>query len=179
MPPSAQPTGLAAAAEALRVAEKLEDGELILLAVKPSRWFVLLVSWPAILLAALVPAGAYLLVGMLGSEVPGRLVGLICTAVACTRVTFACLQWQGRLYILTNRRVIRVKGAFREDLAQCRLKDLAGLHLCSPLPDRLLGVASLLFERTDGKPSGDVHWIILAEPKDVQRAVHEAWTRAR
>lgn len=179
MSPAVPPAGLAASAEAIRAATHLEDGELILLAVKPSRWFVLVTSWPVVLLAAAVAVGAYGLAGMVTCQINTRLMGLVCTAVACTRVTFACLQWMGRQYILTNRRVIRLRGAFHEDMAQCRLKDLVNIHLSFSPSEHLLGIGSLLFERTDQRPAGDIHWIFLADPREVHRAVCEAWNRAR
>jgi hypothetical protein len=179
MSPAVEPAGLAASAEALPAAARLEDGEIILLAVKPSRWFVLLVSWPVVLLAAVVATGAYVLAGQVNWEVNTRLVGLVCTAAACTRVTFACLQWLGRQYILTNRRVIRLRGAFHEELTQCRLKDLLSVHLSISSSEHLLGTGSVLFERTDQRLAGELHWILLAEPKEVHRAVCEAWNRAR
>jgi hypothetical protein len=179
MSPAIEPAGLAASAEAIRAAFHLEDGEVVLLAVKPSRWFVLLVSWPVVLAAAAITAGAYVLAGSVDWEVNTRAVGLVCTAAACTRVTFACLQWLGRQYILTNRRVMRLRGAFHEELTQCRLKDLVSVHLAISSPEHLLGTGSVLFERADQRPAGDLHWIHLADPKEVHRAVCEAWTRAR
>jgi hypothetical protein len=179
MSPAVPPAGLAASAAAIRAADRLEDGEVILLTVKPSRWFVLVMSWPVVLLAAAVAAGAYALAGLVNCEINTRLVGLVCMAAACTRVTFACLQWMGRQYILTNRRVIRLRGAFHEDLAQCRLKDLLSIHLSVSPSEHLLGIGSLLFERTDQRPAHDIHWILLADPKETHQAVCEAWNRAR
>lgn len=179
MSPLAEPAGLAASAEALRVAACLEDGEIVILAVKPSRWFVLMVTCPAILLAAAVLAGVCVLAGLVSWETNTRLVGLVCTTVVCTRLILACFQWQGRLYILTNRRVMRLRGGFREDLTQCRLRDILSVELSVSSPEHLLGLGSLLFGRTDRRPAGDIHWVLLADPKETQRLVCEAWNRAR
>ena len=48
MSPSAEPANPPADAEALAPACRLEEGEAVILAVKPSRWFVLLTGpcWP-------------------------------------------------------------------------------------------------------------------------------------
>jgi hypothetical protein len=179
MSPAVPPADMAASAAAVRAADRLEDGEVVLLAVKPSRWFVLAMSWPVVLLAAVAAAGAYVLAGMVSWEINTRLVGLVCSTATCTRVIFACLQWMGKQYILTNRRVMRLRGVFHEELAQCRLKDLHEVHLSASPTEHLLGIGSLLFERADQRPAGDIHWILLADPKEAHRAVCDAWNRAR
>ena len=179
MSPSAEPADLSIAAGALAPAVRIEDGEVVILAVKPSRWFVLLVSWPLLLLAAVVAGAAYLAGEALGTAVNQRLVALLFSAVACARLTAACFQWQGRLYVLTDRRVIRLRGMFREELWQCPLRGLGGIHLSATLLERLFGVGSLLFERNDGRGSVEGEWIHLADPKEVHRLVQEAWSRTR
>jgi len=179
MSPLAEPA-LAPAAEALVPVERLEDGEVVLLAVKPSRCFVLLVSWPWMAVAAAVAAGAALADWGIGAPVNLRLVGLFCTAVACTRLTLACFQWQGRLYVLTNRRVMRFRGAFHEDFHQCPLKRIAEVHLTATLPERMGGVGTLWFERADAdgrRP--DCCWLHLPEPQEAQEAVEKALRRIR
>lgn len=179
MSPSAEPAHLAAADAALVPAECLQDGEVVILAVKPSRWLVLLVSWPWVLLAIAVAVATVLVSDGLGSAGTWRAVALACSAVACARVTIACFQWQGRLYVLTDRRVLRFRGVFREDVYACPLKHIHRFHLAATLPERALTLASLFFEPDDDAPPGEGHWICLARPQEVHRLVEEAWRRAR
>lgn len=179
MTPLADPGSLALAATSAVARERLEDGEIVILAVRPSGWFVVLMSWP--LLAGVAAVAAISLVARTwpGYDVNGRMVTLVCVAVGALRITVACLQWQGRLYILTDRRVMRIRGVFREDCYQCPLRNIREVHLSSTLPDRVVAVANLIFHRTDTKAVPDADWLCLANPREVCQAVQEAMRRAK
>jgi hypothetical protein len=179
MTPLADPGSLSVAAVAAAARERLEDGEIIILAIRPSGWFVLLMSWPLLAGVAAVAALSLVARSWPGYDVDGRMVTLVCLGVAALRVAIACLQWQGRLYILTDRRVMRIKGVFREDCYQCPLRDIREVHLLATLPDRLVAVASLTFHRADDKPVPDADWLCLANPHEVCQAVQEAMRRAK
>jgi len=178
MSPSAEPA-IPATLEACVPIERLEDGEVIILAVKPSRWFVLLVSWPWIAVVAVAAVSAFLADRFGGAAINLRMVGLICSAVACVRVTVACFQWHAHLYVLTSRRVMRFRGLLREDFHQCPLNALAEVHMTATVPERLVASGSLWFRRRDDRPGPAGCWVHLAQPRDVQRAVEEALRRAR
>ena len=179
MTPLADPGSLSLAATSAVARERLEDGEIIILAVRPSGWFVVLMSWP--LLAGMAAVAAISLVARTwpGYDVNGRMITLVCVAVGALRIAVACLQWQGRLYVLTDRRAMRIKGVFREDCYQCPLRDIREVHLSATLPDRLVAVASLIFHRADDKPVPDADWLCLANPHEVCQAVQEAMRRAK
>jgi len=179
MNPSAEPAQLPAHVVALVPADRIEDGEIILLAVKPSLWFVVLTSWPVLVMAGVVAGATCVAQRAFDARVNTDVTALICAAVACTRLTLACFQWQGRLYVLTDRRVMRLRGMFHVDCYQCPLKSIAGIRLASSAPERAAGVANLLFDRDDGKDIPDGHWTVLAEPKQVFQTVSEAWRRTR
>jgi len=158
--------------------QRLEDGEIVILAVRPSKWFVVHLSWPLLVGVAIVAAAGLAGGRWFGQQVDGRMITLACAAVAAIRVVVACLQWLGRLYILTDRRVMRIKGMFHEDCYQCPLKKIGRIDMSDSAPQRLVGVADLLFHRTDGKAVPDSNWICLAEPQEVRQAVEEARKRA-
>jgi hypothetical protein len=179
MTPLADPGSLSVAATSTVARERLEDGEIIILAVRPSGWFVLLMSWP--LLAGVAAVAAISLVARTwpGYDVNGQMVALTCVAVGTLRIAVACFQWQGRLYILTDRRVMRIKGVFREDCYQCPLRNIREVYLSATLPDRIVAVGNLLFQRTDAKAVPDADWLCLANPREVCQAVQEAMRRAK
>ncbi len=179
MSPAAEPADLTAEAEAALPAELLADGEVILLAVKPSRWFVALVSWPVLLLAAVAVAVAHLANTAFGATMDVETIALACLAVAGARLAVAAFQWAGRLYVLTDRRVIRLRGLLRADLGDRHLRDIQAVHRAATQPERLLGVGSLLFECSDAAPLGEAHWTHLADPESVARAIEEARAKAR
>lgn len=179
MSPSAEPANLLAEADALVPDELIQDGEVILLAVKPSRWHVLLASWPVLVLAGVVIGATVAASRFFEAAVNERMVALICSAIACTRVTIACFQWLGRLYVLTDRRVIRLRGVFRQDVFQRPLKQLQRLQVTATPPERLVGIGSLLFEFDTPGPRGEGDWTHLVEVREVHQAVADAWRRAR
>ena len=173
----AGPAHLTVAAADLVPADRLEDGEIVLLAVKPSRWLALLASWPVLIAAAAVAGAAWVAETLWAPGVNGRVVAMFCSAVACTRVTVACFQWLGRLYVLTNRRVMRFGGVLHQDFWQCPLRQLDEAHLAVTLRERLVGIGSLWFQRRDDSHGGG-SWMYLAEPAEALRAVTEARRRA-
>lgn len=177
MSPPAERADLVLEAADLVPAERLEDGEVVILAVKPSRWLALLVSWPVVVVAAVVTGAAYAAARLWAVALNDEMVALLCSAAACTRVTVGCFQWLGRLYVLTNRRVMRFSGVFRQDCRHCPLKDVREVHPSATLAERLFAVGSLLFELRDDRRRGG-HWMHLSDPREVLRIVEEARRRA-
>lgn len=171
------PADPTAAAEPLVPAGVLKDGETILLAIKPSGWFVLMVSWPVLALVGLVAAAVYLACEHLGLNIPQSPVIFLCLTAACVRIMVACMQWLGRMYILTDRRIMRVRGVMRTDVVSWALKDVRSLSLSAGRFDQLLGIASLLVVAgKDDTPQPA--WTYLARPIEVHRIVSEAAHRA-
>ena len=111
----------------------LRDGELVLLILKPSLWFIVFAAMrvrrgradrhhrgqavdarPRRLRAAEV--GAFLIAG---------------------RVMWAVLQWMGRLYVLTDLRVLRLSGVFNVDIFDCPLRKVGEARLYRSFRERL------------------------------------------
>ena len=179
MSPSAEPANATAEASVVVPAELLEDGEIVLLAVKPSGWFVLLVSAPVLAVVGVLAAGVVFSEPILhAGGRPRDAVLLALTAVAFLRVLVACCQWIGRLYVLTNRRMLRIRGIVRADVLAFLLKDVRGVLPTAGLLERPLGLGSLYFE-IDGQAGGDAAWVNLSRPADVLETVSEAIRRAR
>jgi len=177
--PLADGADLAGPAEsAAPAAEYLQDGEVIILAIRPSGWFVLLTAWPVLAAAACVALVGGVLAALLPAMVAKEMVLLICLAVAVVRLLAGCLQWSNRLYVLTNRRALRIRGGLRADVMEVRLKNVAETHLAVSRLERLFAVASLVFEPADpSRPA--LPWIHIAGGEDVQQIADEAIRRAR
>jgi len=171
------PADLTAAAEPLVPAGVLKDGETVLLAIKPSGWFVLMVSWPVLALVGLVALMVYVVCEYFRPNISQSPVMFLCLTAACVRIVVASMQWLGRMYILTDRRMMRVRGVVRTDVAGWALKDVRGLSLSAGRADQLLGIASLLVVAgEDDTPQAA--WTYLARPIEVHRIVNEAVRRA-
>ena len=157
------------------------DGELVILTVKPSGWYAFLVSFPVIAIATLAVGALILLVRYTDIAIPGKLAVVVpvCMVGACVRFFFGCSQWMGRVYVLTNRRVIRVsKSMLRTETFSCPLKLVKSLHLQASMCEKLLGVANLNFE-IEGKNAGLGQWSCLANPSDIKRIVADSIKQVR
>ncbi len=203
-PPSAPP---AVAPPAALAAGILNDGELILLAVRPSLWYILLVSWPVLAGLAIVAAAAWALDRGGIWDLPLRDMASFLSVVALGRLVWAMGQWLGRMYVLTNRRVLWILGMLRVQVHQCSLLRIQEVCLTGSRPERIVGVGTLAFvlrERpsapppaapadntggpTDASPEDpDVlapdiplpAWTTLSRPREIQQAIEHAIHRVR
>src|SRR3989304_3816056 len=108
-------------------AHLLDRDEIVILAVKPSLWFVLFVSARWLALAGVVIVLAALFDEPFMLDTLTLVEGAL--ALAAARVGIALLQWASRLYVLTNRRVIRVRGILRVDVFECQLSRIQNTFL--------------------------------------------------
>jgi len=177
MTQSAEPAATAAVGQAAFAENILHEGELVVLALKPSPWFVLLTSRAVIALAMIVLIAAYLAQRVLEFDVHVQAVQLVCAAAVLLRALVACFQWVGRLYLLTNVRVMRIHGVLHADVAQCRLRAVSRTVVAASGGERLLGVGGLLFESDQGG-DGDVAWLHIAKPEEIQQVVEQTIRRA-
>ena len=158
-------------------AKLLDGGELVLLAIRPSGWYVLLVSAPALVMAGILGAGTWLGGRGVGLAIPYQSVVTFCVAVACVRILIACFQWMGRLYVLTNRRALWISGVMRVEVLQCSLARIRGTRLSATAGEKAVGIGTLLFELRDDQ-DGPGAWANIAHPKEVQEMVGQAIRRA-
>ncbi len=157
----------------------LQDGESIILAIKPSSWFVLLISLPVLFIVAGVGSGAYLADKLFGYEsIPLRLLGLVLSFIVLIRIMVASFQWLARLYVLTNRRAMLIRGIMKFDVAQCPLVDIDETILTATSAERTLAVASL-YLKMNGKKCEPIVWLYLAEPAKIQKTLEQAIHQAK
>jgi hypothetical protein len=164
------------AREDLLPAQLLDGDEIVILAVKPSLWFVLFTS--ARWLVAL--AGVIALTAWLG-ELPGFSKPLIVKgslALAGARVGFALLQWVSRLYVLTNRRIMRLRGIFNVDLFECQLSKIQNTYLTMAWYERLASLGSISFA-TAGTGGIEATWANVNNPLEVHERIRSAIHRAQ
>ena len=165
------------AREAVVTEIMLGRGEVVILAIRPSGWFVPLASWPVVVAATLV-ALAIRWAGLeLQRAVPEEAFWVLWAAVVMGRLFAAGLQWLGRLYLLTNRRLVWVRGLMKFDVQQCPLTKVKAVRLTAGVGERMLGLGSLSFEAPDG-PAGPGPWVNLSRPAKVRQEVEQAISRA-
>lgn len=158
----------------------LADGEVVLFALRPSGWFIVLATLPVFSVAVFMMAVSLVLVygmGFRSAFPPGSLM-LICFVAIVLRAGIAFVQWVGRMYVLTNRRVMRLRGLAQPVVYDRPLQDIQRVECVRRRSDRALGLGSLLFH---AGPSVDweLSWTHLARPEQVMEAVNDAIRKSR
>ena len=158
-------------------AHLLDGGEIVILAIKPSLWFVPLTSARWILLGIGLLAAAN--ISWVTPHVAGylRMAGYLGVA---GRLGWAMLQWVSRLYVLTNRRVMRLRGVFNVELFQCELTRVQSIVLSASWPERLARSGTILIQTAGalGSVGGMAAWRIVARPLEVHKKLNDAIRRA-
>ena len=153
----------------------LRDGEIVLLVIKPSRWFIPINAAPfvigvAVVLIALqwcrMPAGhmRYYLDG-----------GLF--AISC-RFMWSVLNWMGRLYVLTDQRILRMAGVFNLDVFDCPLRKVGRTRIVRSIHDRLLRLGTLEIYPSEETRIGSA-WQMIAKPAEIHERVEAAIRKAK
>jgi membrane protein YdbS with pleckstrin-like domain len=155
----------------------LNGDEIVLLAVKPSLWFIPLRSGPYLLAAAALAALTCWLSRHGFPPDVARLGLQAAAAIALIRISVAMFQWASRLYVLTNRRVMRIKGVLHVHVFECPLTRIQNTHLSFSLPQRLLRIGSIHIE-TAGTLGGGATWEHLAQPTLVHTRLRNAIGRS-
>lgn len=158
--------------------ELISDGEVVILAIKPSLWFILLVSMRWLAVAAVACVAAELLDGQVLSHVFALRIQQAAILIAAIRLIVGALQWLGRVYVLTDRRVMRLKGVLRIDLFQCQLSRIQHTELSLPLSERILFCGTVVFF-TAGTDMPDAAWLTVPRPAQVYQAVIDTIDRYR
>lgn len=155
----------------------LDGGEIVILAVKPSLWFIVFVSfrWVAAMVCVI------LLDGWLGRTIPfldAALIARGAAVLAAARFGFAALQWASRLYVLTNRRILRLQGVVNIDLFECPLSRIQNTVLTLTWYERPAGLGTISFA-TAGTGAMEAAWLHVNRPLEVHEQVRSAIDRAR
>jgi len=157
----------------------LGDGEIVILAVKPSGWFVPLTSLPALAVLALLAVSGHYLGRMIPMGLGPQAIEVLCGMLAAGRFVVACCQWAGTLYVLTNRRVLRIRGALKVSITGCVLTEIRHTaSLTTGLVERLAGVGTLFFQTDEGNLAGG-EWQHISRPGEVRQAIDDAIRQAR
>ncbi|MFG0275246.1 MAG: hypothetical protein ACF8QF_09330 [Phycisphaerales bacterium] len=152
---------------------ELHSGETVILAVR-AHWLLFFASvLPVLVGVALV---SIVLLGVQISFGPGtaRPVVIGLALVGVLGVVFAFLEQRNRLYILTDRRIIRRSGALRVRIGEVALPDIDTVEVregaSGDAPDR---VGILIYSGASAKMA----WEFVPEPRRIRAAAREAIER--
>jgi hypothetical protein len=158
-------------------AELIEDDEVVILLFRPSLLFIPLASLGALLVIAVVALVLALMAAKFSwipwSETHAYGLGVV---AAAGRLLWQCLEWWCRIYVLTDRRVIRRMGVLRVSVFEAPLRNIQHTSVFRLLRERLFGLGSIGFA-TAGSDVFDAFWMMVRQPFGVHRAVVEAIRR--
>jgi uncharacterized membrane protein YdbT with pleckstrin-like domain len=158
----------------------VDEGEQIIFAVKPSLWFIFFYPARVIALvaAALVASRYYPHL----SEQVSRYIMQIGAVIIFLQLLFAFLEWVSRLYVLTDRRVMRIRGIFNIDIFEAPLVKIQNTYLTFALHERLFGLGTILIA-TAGTAWIEASWLNVNQPRELHerlraaiREAHRRWT---
>lgn len=164
----------------LTTAGLVQDGETVIIACKPSLWFILLRKAGSLLMAGAIATAAYVLdsrgVLDLGRPDAVAAAGVVCT---CGLLAWLTLDRATRLYLLTDRRIVRVSGVLRQSVAEARLTDVVNLTLYRSLRERLFGLGTVVVSTAGaGGAAGEFSWFMVDAPHEKAAMIREAIDRA-
>ena len=153
----------------------LRDGELILLLLRPSRWFILLTSLRFLAIVALAMALTVIFEDKLHGKRQYLEIGVL---LIVGRLAWGVLQWMSRLYILTDMRIIRLSGIFSVEVFDCPLRKVARTLLDISFTERLCRIGTIaIIPQDEEMPIG--HWQMVANPKQVHEQIIATISRAK
>jgi hypothetical protein len=157
-------------------AEYLDGGEIVILAIKPSPWFVFFDALRWVLLGAvLVVIGAVPSLRIAGlSPAMATQLGLL---IAAGRLGIAFIRWASRYYVLTNRRVMRLRGVLRPDVVACPLVTIRNTRVQQRFHEKLTRLGTIRFFFED-QSSEELDWREIARCEEVHERVRRAIERA-
>ncbi len=167
-----------ARADAMLPADLLQSDEVIILLIKPSPLFIVLDSLRALVGIVVILAVALMLVRVFDPRVSTRDLILAAVGVAGLRLFWQFLEWLSHVYVLTDRRVVRVMGVLRVQVFECQLKKIQHTHTLFSIRERLFGLGTIGFA-TAGSVDVEAYWRMVARPLEVNQIIVKAIGRYR
>jgi PH (Pleckstrin Homology) domain-containing protein len=168
----------AARAAGMLPAELIQPGEIIILLLKPSAWFILLAplrTLTAIIVVAMIAdsVNSYTGLGFARQSIILATLGLL-----MMRVFWQFLEWLSRVYVLTDRRIITVSGVVRIGVFESPLERVQHTNLILSLRERLFALGTIAFA-TAGTALLEAYWLMLEDPLEVHQKIVQTISRYR
>jgi hypothetical protein len=152
--------------------EVLDGGEIVLLAIKPSMWRPVFEAAPVIAICTcLVLAIAWLGRPLPGLSLPATAQAILLVGMA--RFAVAVVRWIPRWYVLTNRRIIDVRGVRSPRLSSCPLLDIRNTRVQQSPGEGLTKLGTIVF-LTDHDDGVSFIWQSVRDPEEVHACVRRA-----
>jgi len=164
--------------EAMVPQQILQEDEEVILLTKPSLFFIFFDSVLFVAGALMLGSvGARLAVG--SEHLTPRGVATVTGLVCAGRLVWSLMVWSSHRYMLTNLRVVTIKGVINVRMFQAQLRKIQKTELYRPILQRLVGTGTIGF--ATAAAAGDVEstWVMIARPGWVHARVVEAIHKAQ
>lgn len=161
---------------AMLPAELFRGDESIIFAIKPSPWFIPFDASRWVVVGLMM----FALSSWISEIVPGLTESQVMTVVLMlvgVRLVVSLLRWVSRFYVLTNRRVMTIRGVHRPDVFACPLVDIRNTAIQVNLPEAMTGLGTLEFALSEGETQRS-RWRNVTQPEQVHAEVRRAIERA-
>ena len=161
-------------------ASLIDDGETIILMMRPSPLFIVLSCAGSLMFIALIAMFlAYL--ARFGQRIPwiswsDQQAFALGLGLVLLRLGWQTLEWWSRIYVLTDRRILRRMGVLRVAVFQAELKNIQHTSVFKQLRERVFGLGTIGFA-TAGSLTFDAFWTMIRRPFDVHQQVVQAIRR--
>ncbi len=164
-------------AEDILPEDLIQGGEIIVLLLKPSPWYILLGCLGHLLFIIGCTAVAYLaandfLYGFF-TQSEALAAGLL---ALLGRLTWQTLDWYFQLYVLTDRRIVTRSGILRRYLFETQLKNLQHTYMLQSLRERVCRLGTIALA-TAGTSAPESFWLMVARPAAVHRKIIQSINR--
>lgn len=151
-------------------AELIQEDEVVILLLRPSLWYIPLASFGSLVFIALI---TFMLAYM--SRLPwvnwsDLLAFSFGIALAAIRLLWQALEWYSRVYVLTDRRIIRRMGVLRVAVFETQLKNIQHTSIFRSMRERIFGLGSIGFA-TAGSDVFEAFWVMINRSFAVHRIV--------
>jgi hypothetical protein len=151
--------------------ELLHGDEVVLVLAKPSLWFIVLTSFRFVLTAILLGVLAVRVMAMPSiNYLSPSTVASITIIVCIGRLVWALLVWTSHVYLLTNRRVVTIKGVINVSMVQANLRKIQRTALYRPWLFRILGLGTIGIA-TAATETFDATWLMVARPLETHEQI--------
>ncbi|MDX2017647.1 MAG: dephospho-CoA kinase [Planctomycetota bacterium] len=157
-------------------------GERVRLSIKPSPLFIVLAPLRSLVATLGLSLGAFALLrsGWLTKSwgLDPALALWIGAGIAWLLLIGSMLDWLGRRYVLTDRRVLRLRGILRQHVADVPLDRVQSLELSRRLRERLFGLGSIGVSTAGAGGVPELWWSMVPSPHAALERLRQA-TSAR
>ena len=148
----------------------IQPGETIILLIKPSLLYVLLAPLRTLTIFLIITLLALAANSTIYNFYDnGDIVFLGFVAIGA-RIFWQFVEWLSRTYILTDQRLIRIKGVTNVSVYETPLANIQQTEVIRSIREQLTALGTIAFS-TAGSAYIDAYWVMINNPYEVQNTI--------